>query len=396
MKRQPTILFVAMPDSIHAARWITQLEGQGWDLHLFPSRPGALHPLMAGRVTFHEAPFARLSRGVRVEVRWPMHMRGVTRIRELTESAKAPFRPARRLARLIERVKPDLIYTLEFQHAAYLALEARSHVAPSAFPPWAAQNWGNDIFFFGRFPEHAERIRRVLAACDYYDCECERDVRLAREFGFKGEVLPVLPNAGGYPLERLRALRAPGPTSARRLILLKGYQGWQGRALVGVEAIRRAAPALKGYRIGVFSARTEDVHLAVHLASQDTGIPFDIIPPSSQDEIFRLHGRARASIGLNITDGISISVLEAMVMGSLPIQSDTGSAEEWVRDGVSGFIVRPEDPAQVAEAIVRAATDDRLVDEAAAANWETARQRLDEAVVRPQVIANYRKLLGLR
>ena len=31
------ILFVAMSDTIHTARWIGQLAGLGWDVHLFPS-----------------------------------------------------------------------------------------------------------------------------------------------------------------------------------------------------------------------------------------------------------------------------------------------------------------------------------------------------------------------
>ena len=39
------VLFVAMADSIHTARWIRQLQGQGWDLHLFPvDTSGGLPP----------------------------------------------------------------------------------------------------------------------------------------------------------------------------------------------------------------------------------------------------------------------------------------------------------------------------------------------------------------
>ena len=31
------ILFVAMADSVHTARWISQIDDQGWDIHLYPS-----------------------------------------------------------------------------------------------------------------------------------------------------------------------------------------------------------------------------------------------------------------------------------------------------------------------------------------------------------------------
>jgi len=59
MYRAPIILFVAMSGSIHTARWINQLEGHGWDIHLFPSLDqGVVHPeLRAARV--HHSVYAR-------------------------------------------------------------------------------------------------------------------------------------------------------------------------------------------------------------------------------------------------------------------------------------------------------------------------------------------------
>ena len=38
------ILFVAMANSIHTARWINQLADQGWDIHLFPVEDKGIHP----------------------------------------------------------------------------------------------------------------------------------------------------------------------------------------------------------------------------------------------------------------------------------------------------------------------------------------------------------------
>jgi hypothetical protein len=45
-----------------------------------------------------------------------------------------------------------------------------------------------------------------------------------------------------------------------------------------------------------------------------------------------------------------------------------------------------------AAAICRALTDDDLVDRAAELNARTARERLDQAVIRPQVITMYEKI----
>jgi hypothetical protein len=294
------------------------------------------------------------------------------------------------LAWIIRRLKPDIIHSLEIQHAGYSTLEAKSKFR-DGFPPWIVTNWGSDIYLFGRLAEHAEKIRAVLSGCDYYTSECHRDVGLARDFGFGGTVLPVLPGGGGFDLMRMSRWKQPGQTSARRLILLKGYQHWAGRALVGLRAIELCAEVLKGYRVAVYSA-SPDVKVAAELTAQSTGVPIEIVPQGSHEEMLRLHGQARVSIGLSISDAISTSLLEAMIMGSFPIQSYTSCADEWVRDGETGLLVHPENPVEVAAAIRRAISDDAMVDRAVAVNTQTASERLDLSVIRPQVVAMYERV----
>jgi len=181
---------------------------------------------------------------------------------------------------------------MEFQHASYLTLDAKAKLK-GQFPPWVVTNWGSDICLFGRLPEHAERIRAVLAASEYYNCECHRDVELARAFGFNGEVLPVLPVAGGFHLDQMQRLREPGPTSARRLIALKGYHNWAGRALVGLRAIELCADPIKskGYRVALYLSNPE-VRRAAGVLSRATGIQIEIVD-GPREEVLRMHGRAR-------------------------------------------------------------------------------------------------------
>lgn len=400
--RPPRLLFVAMPNSVHTARWVNQISGQGWDVRIFPCYAAPPHPSLRN-ATIHDFPLRPpgTHRSVRTPGAWPWPgtrdvrvasymMRVLRRARELTFPRSDP---PQRLARIIARHKPDLVQSLEFQHSGYLALEAKK-ILRAGFPPWVATNWGSDIYVFGRLAEHRDRIREVLDACDIYSCECRRDVELAREFGFEGEVLPVFPNAGGFDLDRVRELRLPGPPSARRVILVKGYQGWSGRALVAVRAIELCAADLEGYTVVVHTA-DPDVELAARLMQAQTGIPVRVIPRVSHDEMLRWHGRARMSIGVSISDAISTSMLEAMVMGSFPVQSWTSCADEWVEDGRTALLVPPNDPEPVAAAIRQVLADDALVDLAAEANWATARARLDARVIKPQVVAMYRRLLGL-
>lgn len=441
------ILFIGFPDSIHTARWINQVSSQPWDVHLFPVYPAKAHKLLRNTTVHPFSPVDRflprremlrryrsligdswIGRAIGLEKSPCAHCRkdlpsasvppqmsdfapenlpsfehakpgwkklGKAALHVLKERVLPDWHdPSARLAHTIQQIKPDLIHSLEIQHAGYLTLGARLRMGPG-LPPWIISNWGSDIYYFGREPEHAMRIRSTLALADYYGCECRRDVDLGIEFGFGGQIWPVIPAAGGYHLDEMDRFRQTGNSSHRRLIMLKGYQGWAGRALVGMEALTRCADALQGYEVHVYNAQNvPSVQRAAGDFTKATGIPSQIVPHCPHEEIMRLHGHARASIGLSISDGISTSLLEAMIMGSFPIQSYTACADEWVKDGMSGLLVPPEDPVAVSTAIRRALEDDVLVDRAAQINAQTARDRLDYSAIQGQVIALYESILA--
>jgi glycosyltransferase involved in cell wall biosynthesis len=383
------ILFVAMPNSIHTARWLNVIADSGWDIHLFPAYEAILHPA-ARNVTWHWYTSGRpasVDPSVQIQSFWPVPFGSGTLSMLARRWVPGVLNYSRWLARVIRQIKPDIVHSLEFQHAGYLTLAAH-RLLRGRFPPWIAMNWGSDIYCFGRLAAHRERIRAVLATCDYYSCECHRDVALARGLGFDGKVLPVLPACAGLDLASVAPFRSSQPPSQRRLILLKGYQTWAGRALVGLRAIEMCADELRGYRVAIYSA-VPDVQLAAELVAHDTGIPIDIIPPGSHENMLRLFGQARVYIGLSISDGISTSLLEALTMGAFPIQSNTACADEWLQNGRTGFIVPPEDPHRVAAALRRALRDDALVDSAARQNALMVEERLDWKVLRPKMIDMY-------
>lgn len=388
------ILLVAMADSVHTARWMSQICDQGWDVHLFPSLDvGFGHPELRN-CTVHHSIYSKQGKGngsVRFSGIPVVHKTVAYFARGLLRKYFRTYRVGQ-LVRTIKKLKPDLIHAMEIQAAGYLTVAARDKMQ-GEFPPSILTNWGSDIYLFGRLKEHEARIRETLGEFDYYSCECQRDVTLAREYGFRGEILPVFPNGGGFNLEWVSGLRSPGLVSKRRSIVLKGYQNWAGRALVGIRALERCADLLKGYEVNIYSA-DPDVGIAAELCQRSTGIPIHIIPERSAHEvILRLHGRSRISIGLSISDAISTSFLEAIVMGSFPIQSCTSCADEWIVDGKTGILVPPEDPEVVEMAIRRALTDDDLVNRAAEANFEIAQERLDQRKLEEMATGIYSRVV---
>jgi len=387
------ILFVVRPPSVHSARWINQIAGCGWDLHVFGAFESPWHPDFENVTAYSYASGPdRADKMFRSKKLWPLPI-ATERMKMLASrlpehwSSRAAW-----LARAIRWLKPDIVHSLEFQQAGYLTLKARS-VYEGRFPPWVVSNWGSDIYLYGPLAAHVDKIKSILAACDYYACECHRDVQLAREYGFTKTALPVLPIAGGFRVDYLAQYRQPGPTSARKVVTLKGYQHWAGRALVGLRALEQCAEQIKagGYSVAVYLAE-EDVRIAAEHMALRTGIPLEILPPSSHENVLRLHGRSRISIGLSISDGLSTSALEAMVMGAFPVQSNTSCLTELVKDGETALMVPAEEPTEVAAAIRRALADDAMVDRAAELNIRLAAERLDCSVVQPQVVKIYERI----
>lgn len=384
------ILFVATVDSIHTARWLDQLRGQGWEIHLFPAQwPAKVHAALRD-VTLHGVGLWRpegLHASIRVAGVWPF-AKGAFRVSQFIERRAPEF--ARRdcvLARSIRRLRPDIVHALEMQKSGYLTVDAR-RLAGTPFPPLIYSCWGNDLYYFGRQPEHAARIRRVLDVCDYFTADCERDLRLAGDYGFRGEVVGYFPGPGGFKIDELLKVREAAPVAARRTIVVKGYESWCGRALTALVAVQRCAELLRDYEIVVYSATPEVAAVVRHMALT-TPLRIRVLPQSEQEDLIRIMGRSRIAIGNSVSDGTPNTMLEAMIMGAFPLQSDTVSTAEWIEHGRNGLLTNPEDPATIEDALRRAVADDRLVNEAAELNAGKTRARLDWGVVVPKVRAMY-------
>lgn len=395
------ILFVAFGSSSHTARWISQLRGENWDLHLFPVDEYYLYPDLRD-VTVHQlfryASSQRIDTTVRQATLWWPFQRGRMRIRNaLRRLPGNPISDPARLARLIRSLKPDIVHSMDMR-GAILTLAGYEKLNGS-FPQWIHTSWGSDLFYFGRQEGYEAGIRGALATCGFLMADCQRELDLAPEFGFNREVLGVFPGAGGFHIEEMCQFRQVGPVSSRRVIMLKGRQGHLGgRALVALQALHMCADALGKYEIVIYMPQGDSiVPYAAEYISLVTGLRIRVMPEHSPyEEILRLMGSARIAISVGMTDGTPHSMLEAMVMGAFPIQSNTADTRGWVEDSRNALLVPPEDAEAIAAAIRKAVSDDAMVDEADEINAQRTRDRIDISVIKPRVIETYKAIAAQR
>jgi glycosyltransferase involved in cell wall biosynthesis len=335
-----------MVDSIHVARWIAQFDASEVEFTLFPSTPNRrvhslIKDMMAKNGNIKIVPFG----GKLSILLWGMDLIFSDYVRGIL------------LRGILKRDQPDFVHALELQHGGYITSRALEDA--SLKTPFIATNYGSDIYWFQRFPKHLTKIKKLLARADRYSAECNRDVELAKKYGFTGEVMPVFPNAGGFTEEQLS--RTLIPTAERKVIAIKGYEGWVGRASVAVEALYSLTNELTDHKIIFYSCNAKTIRLVKKL-KRKTGLNIEWHGKGelSHTQMLDLFASARIYIGISLSDGISTSLLEAMVMGAFPIQTSTACVDEWVSNGLTGLVVPEVVPGEVSALLIQALSDKEL------------------------------------
>jgi glycosyltransferase involved in cell wall biosynthesis len=376
VKNTQTIVVIGMLDSIHVARWMNSVKHLPYRYILFPSSPHRrIHPslktLINSKSEVSELHLSIFLRALALPL-WILDRFFANRLRALI------------LRKCIRSSGASLVHAIELQSAGYVSRRACVNLDV----PLYVTNWGSDIYWFSRFKKHESELKKLMKRANYYSAECHRDHDLATAMGFTGTFFPVVPNAGGIEQDLLDEL-AITPTSERRVVLIKGYTNFVGRADIALDAVRLLGSEIAGYEVVVYSATLKAQQL-VRRIRKTTEINIRSIPKKklSHREMIALFSSARVYVGVSESDGISTSMLEAMATGCFPIQTTTACVDEWIEDGVSGLFIADIDANSIAELLVKALSDDSLVDSAATINQVSASKKLDQTVI-SKVVSEY-------
>jgi glycosyltransferase involved in cell wall biosynthesis len=395
------ILFCIQASALHAARWINQFKDTGWTIHVAENIVpgwGICPEFECG--TFHMPQLVTPRAGVQSLCTFKGNRRFGIRQR-LGLAMPTPWlqeQHERHLATWIQREKPDAIHLLGLgvnwvnQGLPLLRVKNRLGGLPC---PLIYSSWGSDLDYFGRDPGNHDGVRAVLGAVDILVSECERDYRLAKEFGFKGRFAGYFPAFGGTKVEEVNGYRFLGRSSERKLLLVKGRDHANGgdpigRAMTVMRALWRCAEDIKqsGCRIAIFQPDAT-VTSEAHALRAATGLNIEILPRLPYEGLMRVMGSARAVAAMTVNDGLPSILVEAMSFGALPIHSDLEPIREWIRDGENGLLSGVEDVNATAAAIRRVVQDDDLVDRAAADNGRLVVEKLEYGAVRQRAIKLY-------
>ena len=258
--------------------------------------------------------------------------------------------------------------------------------------------WGND------FTLHAPATRRMgeltrltMANASALHADCQRDIRLAQQWGFpKDRQSIVLPGSGGIQLDWFYPPDADGESQRELHPTVINPRGFRSGS-VRNDTFFKSIPLILSLHPDVqfvcpwMAGQAEALRWVNKLRIFDN---VSLLPMISQAELWREFARSLVSVSVSEHDGTPNSLLEAMSIGCLPVCGDIESIREWITNGENGILVDPTDPYALAEAVQRGITDSDFRRTAAERNLEIIRTRAEVSAVRQQVVEFYSRMTG--
>lgn len=322
-------LCVVGPAHLHVRRWVGFFASRGHEVHLLTR---GWDPPPDG-VEVHELPRAPRRRG---RLLWQ----------------------ARTVRRLLDRLAPDVV------HAHWLVVNSwvlwLAGIRPVVLTPW-----GSDVFhLIPRNPAARLITFAALRAAALVTASSRTLLEATIRLGAHRDRCTVV--RWGVDTSRFRAGPAlrplPGlPKTDGRTVVLnpRGPQRKYG-PLLGMAAVRRVRQRRPDVLLVQVTDHRDPAHrdLAETAALDPDGV--FLLERIAHAEMPQLLAAARIGLFLAATDSTSVSLLEAMAMGIVPVAADIPANRECLVHGYNGLLVSLVDPDDVARAILRALEDEAL------------------------------------
>ena len=269
-------------------------------------------------------------------------------------------RAAQRLRGYIERVQPDLIHAMRIPYEGMLAADAYTGI------PLIISIWGNDFTLHAPSTSMMGHYTRwTMQVADALHADCQRDVRLAREWGLRVEKPSlVAPGNGGirsavfYPAEK--------PVDEPVIINPRGF-----RSYVRNDSFFKAIPLVLAKHPDVkfiCASMAGEAQAKQWMRELNIGHAVELLAPMPHFEMADVFRRAQIIVSPSVHDGTPNTLLEGIACGCFPVAGDLESIREWITPNENGLLFDSNDPQSIANAIITAIENKSLRSKAAGLN----------------------------
>ena len=344
------ICYLADGVSIHTQKWIKYFADREHEVHLISKRScGPMHGVT-------------------------MHL-----LRRLPESAAfAPFNLLSTIAQIrmmIKEIAPDIL------HSHYI-LDYGFYGSLTGFHPFVASAWGTDVLIV---PNRSRVLRALtryaLEKADLITCNGENSKSAMIDLGVDGGKIKLISHGIDTrrfnPQRRDEALRADlGLGESSTVISIRNLKPIYNLAslIEAVPLVLKEIPDARFIVAGEGDEKSALVKLAKSRGVSDHVLFVGAIPP---ERIPAYLASSDVYVSTSLSDGMSVSTLEAMASGLAPVTTDVGDVRRWIKDGKNGFVVPIKNPEALAEKIIYMLRNKEVLKRFGATNQSLIKERAD-------------------
>jgi len=286
---------------------------------------------------------------------------------------------------VIAKIKPDLIHAGPLTDCGY-------QVARSGFHPFIAMSWGSDILWEAQRNSIArKRVRFSLNHADLVIGDCQSVKTAVLKTGVPKERIVTFP--WGVDLEKFHPKGDDGALRSRlgwqtEFVILH-LRAWE--ALYDPMTVVRAfvGAAHENPRLRLLIPGSGSLQTKIKREIEKAGMKDRVHFPGqiSQMELPNYFHAADIYLSASLSDGSSVSLMEALACGIPALVSDIPGNREWVEAGKQGWLFPVKNANVLRELILRSSVSKKSKDMGAQArkaaeqraDWRKNKQELDRA-----------------
>lgn len=272
-----------------------------------------------------------------------------------------------RLWQRVREIKPDLLNAHFLSSYGVLG----SLVRPLNCPYVISLHGSDVLHIANRSLLHATGAKLALRRADLITSPAQH--MTDRLDAFVGADKPILTAQYGVDTTCFH----PPPVAARRSPICVSTRAMD--PIYNVETTLLAARTLEeiGSPLQLHLANEGPLYSELRRRAADLGLQSRVrfLGRIGQDEIAAALRSAAVYVSTSLSDGASLSLLEAMACGSFPVVSDIAANREWITDGLNGYLVPAHSPRALALRCREAWRNRELRQAAARRNWELIDER---------------------
>ncbi len=297
---------------------------------------------------------------------------------------------ADKLRKLITDIQPDLVHAMRIPFEGFLASRAMESLTNL---PLIISVWGNDLTLHGGAnPWMKRHTERTLARADGLHTDCRRDLKLAHQWGYR-ENDPQLevPGNGGIQTDVFYPPVKGSSTRGYSVINPRGVRSYirNDTFFSAIPHVLDRLPQTKFICLGM--AGQPEAQQWVDKFDIKTEV--DLLPNVPRKEMAELFRSAAISVSPSTHDGTPNTLLEAMACGCYPVAGDLESVREWIQPGINGSLIDPNNPRDLAEAVIDALMNPELRQVAADINRKIIMEKAEYQASMQRAMEFYKTFL---